>query len=158
MRIWVNYLKPGLGYLWMITALLASVAGLANLGAIEEVLFIKRGFQVTENWGGGRTDSVIIHDKYRTVIHQPVFAGLWSETDRGFIKIDWIGEPELPVRIAEAVDYDHDNRTDFIIKLNTVDNEVEFQSNQGRNLRPADEKVLVFNKSRSLRINIRRGR
>lgn len=156
MRIWANYLKPWLGYIWVIAAILVSVMGFVNLESVAEVLIIKRGFQVTENWRGGKVDSVKVHDGYQTIIHQPVFDGLLSKKSRGFIRIDWTSEQELPVKIVEAIDYNHDGRVDFIIRLNTSNNIVDFHSYHGRNLALADEKVLVFEGSRSLRIRINR--
>lgn len=156
MRIWINYLKPWLGYIWAAAAILVSVTGFVNLGSIADVFVIKSGFQVTENWRGGQVDSVKVHDGYQTIIHQPVFEGLLNETNRGFIRIDWTSDPALPVEIVEAVDYDHDGRIDFTIRLNTSNNTVDFRSYHGCNFMLADEKVLVFDSSRSLRIKIHR--
>lgn len=156
MKIWANYLKPWLGYIWVIAAIFVSIIGLINQGSIAEVFIIQRGYQVTENWRGGKVDSVKVHDGYQTIIHQPVFEGLLTKKSHGFIRIDWTSEQELPAKIVEVVDYNHDGRVDFIIRLNTSNNTVDFHSYHGRNLALMDEKVLVFERSRSLRIKIHR--
>lgn len=135
-----------------------SMVGFSNQGPLME--FIQHNFQVTENWRGGRINSIKLHNGYRTIIHQPVFEGLLTETDRGFIRIDWISDSEhgLPDKIVETFDYNHDGRIDFKIRLNTSNNTVVFYSCHGPDLALSGEKVLVFEKSRSLRINIPRRR
>jgi len=154
----VNVLKLWLGYIWVITALAVSITGFMNLESVAEVLFVKGGFQVTENWRGGAIDSVKVHEDYRTIIHEPVFAGLLTEKKQGFIRIDWVSDQGLPDIIVEAVDYNSDGRVDFTMELNTIDNRVNFHSKQSKDFTLMDEKLLVFDKSRSIRIKIKRRR
>lgn len=155
---WVKNLKPWLGYIWMVAALTVSIIGFLNMESVAEVLIVRRGFQVTENWRGGEIGSVKVHEDYRTIFHEPVFEGLLTEKKSGFIRIDWTSDQRLPVKIVEAVDYDLDGKVDFTIRFNTSDNKVDFHSNQGRDFRLADEKLLVLDKSRSLRIKIKEQR
>lgn len=151
-------LKPWLGYSWLITALTVSITGFMNLESVAEVLFVKGGFQVTENWRGGAIDYVKVHEDYQTIVHQPVSAGLLTEKGQGFIRIDWVSAQGLPEIIFEAVDYDSDGRVDFTMELNTIDNRVNFHSERSKDFMLMDEKLLVFEESRSIRIKIKRHR
>ncbi len=152
---WIKKLKLWLGYIWMVAALSLSIIGFINLESVAEVLIVRRGFQITENWRGGKISSVGEHGDYRTIFHEPVFEGWLTEKKRGFIRIDWTSDKRLPVRIIETVDYDRNGKVDFTIRLNTSDNKVDFHSNRGKDFMIADEKLLVFDKSRSLRIKIK---
>ena len=155
---WVKFLKPWLGCTWVVTAIVIAIAGFSNPGPFMN--FFNRRFQVTENWRGGKINSVKFHEGYRTIVHQPVFEGLLTETGRGFVRIDWASENEcrLPDVIVETFDYNNDGKIDFKIRLNTFKNTVVFHSYCGPDLTLSDEKVLVFDKSRSLRINIHKRR
>lgn len=154
MNTWTEHFKTGLAYTWAIAAIFLSVMGLVNLGAIAKTFFIETGFRVTENWRSDAIATEQTHPGYRTVIYQPVFAGWLAKPNRGFLRIDWVQDPAFPVVINEAVDLDHDQRTDFTLRLNTRTNTVDFHSCHGRSLRLAEEKVLVHPNSRSLRIYI----
>lgn len=154
MRMWTKYLKTGLGYVWALAAIYLSVIGTVNGETIAEAFFVKTGFRVTENWRSGQVLAEQTHPGYRTVIYQPVFPDWLAKPGQGIVRIDWIPEPDLPVIINEAIDLDRDQQTDFTLRLNTRTNTVHFHSCQGRSLRLADEKVLIFKNSRSLRINI----
>lgn len=151
-------LKPWLGYIWLITVLAVSITGFMNMESVAEVLFVKGGFQVTENWRGGDIAHVKVHEAYQTIIHRPVFAGLLTEKNQGFIRIDWVSAQGLPEIILEAVDYDSDGRADFTLELNTIDNRVQLHSERNKDFILMDKKLLVFEESRSIRVKIKRRR
>lgn len=145
-----------LGYTWVILAIFISVMGFVNMQTFENWIIDESGLKVSENWTGGEIDSVIEHRNYQTIVHQPVFAGLLSERNKGFIQIEWIPSGCLPNYINETFDYDRDHQIDFSIFLDTVNNTVSLTPYTNRVISVKDQEVYVFEGSRAIRVNIRK--
>jgi hypothetical protein len=54
------------------------------------------------------TANTVSHNRYQTVIHEPVFMGLLRKTRDGFGQADWTPRETAPARIDEEVGYDRD--------------------------------------------------
>ena len=65
---------------------------------------------------------------YDTLVHRPVFDGIFGETKTGFIQIDWTSDSgKLPSEISEKIDYNQDGKDDFAVNLNTLENKAHLE-------------------------------
>jgi hypothetical protein len=151
-----HIIKSFLGYAWVTLAIMVSIIGFKDMEKFEQLLVPKTGFQVSENWKGGKVDYIKDHGNYQTIVHQPVFAGLISESKNGFMQIDWTGSDNLHHDIYEKFDYDHDRRMDFSIQLNTLNNTASLKPFSNQDISIADQEVLVYGKSRTIRVYIKK--
>ena len=116
-------LKSILGYM---AAILASFIVLATFFGNDYFSYkfaSATGIHVSPWYTGGEIVKVIEHDTYRTIIHRPVYDGLMGERREGFIQIKWQSTAGLPPVIHETVDYDGDNKADFLVTLDTATGE-----------------------------------
>lgn len=146
--------KSLLGYAWVILAVFISIMGFINMPTFTNWIIDESGLKVSENWTGGEIDSVIEHQNYQTIVRRPVFAGFFSERNKGFIQIEWIASGSLPKYINETFDYDHDHQIDFAIFLDTVNNSVSLTPYTNRVRSVKDQEVYVFERSRAIRVNL----
>ena len=116
-------LKSILGYT---AAVLASVIVLATFFGNDYFSYkfaSATGIKVSPRYTGGEVVKVVEHDTYRTIIHRPVYDGLMGERREGFIQVKWQSASRLPPIIHETVDYDGDNKADFLVTLDTATGE-----------------------------------
>lgn len=116
----MDRVKSILGYTAAVLALFVVLATFMGNRYFSHKLVSATGIKVSPWYTGGEIVKVVEHDTYRTFIHRPVFDGLISERQEGFIQINWESRTGLPPVIRENVDYDGDNRADFIVTLNTA--------------------------------------
>jgi hypothetical protein len=107
----------------MLIVVLATFMGM-NFWAAKLVAITK--VKISPRFTGGEVRETIDHGTYQTLIHQPVFDGLLGPTSKGFVQVVWKSELPLPKAIEEAVDYDHDGKADFLVKINTETLEARF--------------------------------
>lgn len=74
--------------------------------------------KINEWHSGGEVVKEIKMENYTLNIRKPVFNALIGERKKGFVQIDWIGV--LPEMLNDTIDYDNDNKNDFVIQINTV--------------------------------------
>jgi len=113
-------LKSILGYT---AAFLATVIVLATFMGNEYFSYrfaSATGIKVSPRYTGGEVMKVVEHGTYRTIIHRPVYDGLLGEREDGFIQIKWESLAGLPPLIRETVDYDGDDKADFLVTLDSA--------------------------------------
>lgn len=98
------------------------------------------------------------HGSYHTHIHRPVFDGLFWEKRTGFVQIDWKTDQPLPEKIEEKVDFDRDGNTDFQVTLDTQANTAMLTPFDSRVVSLSKEELLVFERSRTVRIVLKQAR
>ncbi len=152
----LRIIKSFLGYIWAVLAICITIICFVNMQTLENWITNESGLKVSDNWTGGKIESVIEHQNYQTILHQPVFPGLFSKSKRGFIQIDWTTSDILPSYIEESFDFNHDNQIDFSIYLDTINNTAELTPYSNRIISIKDQEVLVFDNSRTIRVNINR--
>ena len=116
-------LKTILSYTAAALAIFVVLATFLGNGYFSHKLVSATGIRVSPWFTGGEIISAIEHDTYMTLIHRPVFDGLVSERKEGFIQINWESRTALPAVIQEAVDFNGDDKADFLVTLNTVTGE-----------------------------------
>jgi hypothetical protein len=112
-------LKTILGYTAAVLAMFVVLTTFLGNSYFSNKLVSATGIKVSPWYTGGEIVKVVEHDTYMTLIHRPVFDGLIGERQEGFIQINWKSRTGLPQVIQETVDYDGDNRADFLVTLNT---------------------------------------
>jgi len=112
--------KTILGYTAAAFAMLVVLATFLGNSYFSHKLVSATGLKVSPWYTGGEIVQVVEHDTYKALIHRPVFDGLIGERQEGFIQINWESRTGMPPVIRETADYDGDNKTDFIVILDTV--------------------------------------
>ncbi len=112
--------KSVIGYTWGACAVLIVLACFIGSDYFSHRLAAATGVTISPWFSGGEVVATMEHGTYRTLIHRPVFDGLFSEWQDGFIQVQWEPHQALPARIEEAIDYNGDGKTDFAIVLDTA--------------------------------------
>ena len=115
----MNKLKGFLGYIWALFAFFIVLATFVGYDTLPGKLASATGLTVSPWFTGGEIVRTIDHGAYKTHIHRPVFDGLIGEREKGFIQLNWEPSAGLPPVIREKIDYDGDQREDFLITLDT---------------------------------------
>ena len=92
------------------------------------------------------------HGSYRTIVHRPVFDGLFAERSSGFVQVDWEPTTALPGVIEETVAAD--GRGKFRVRLDTQTGKAELLESS-----PEVKGLLVASPLRSgwaVRVDLRR--
>jgi hypothetical protein len=108
-----------LGYLWAISAFFIVLATFIGNDYLSRKLAAETGVTVSARYSGGEIIRVIDHGAYKTYIHRPVFDGLISETNNGFIQINWEPFAGLPSVLSETITFDGNGKDDCFITLDT---------------------------------------
>jgi hypothetical protein len=146
--------KSILGYSWAIMAVPVAFLIVFSSPLISDGLFGKDGVKVTDRLSGGEVREILEKEDYSIYLHEPVFDGFFFERDTGFVQIDFISQTELPLNIEEDIDYDSDNKTDFIISINTQSNEYELTPVSQKVKELSDEEVYVLENRRTIRVEL----
>jgi hypothetical protein len=149
-------LRTILGYLWATLTIPLIAVGMSSISFFEGQLG-QLGLHVSARWSGGEVVQTIEHDSYHTLIHRPVFDGLFWQNPEGFVQIDWRSDRELPARIDETVDFDRDGREDFQVQLDTRGNTAQLIRYDQRVLSLVWGDVLVFENGRTVRVEVLAG-
>ncbi len=137
-------LKAAGGYTMAAAALVIVFVAFAGNDALSNLLARSTGVTVSPWYSGGEVVETIDHGTYRTLIHRPVFDGLFSDRSGGFIQIDWRGEPPWPQQLQDSVDYDRDGSPDLIVNLDTGTLKANV-STQDRSVRGIEETYRLQN-------------
>ncbi len=111
------------GFVWAACAVLVVLACFIGSDYFSQRLAAATGVKISPWFSGGEIAATTEHGTYRTLIHRPVFDGLISERQDGFLQVRWEPHQALPARIEEAIDYNGDGTTDFTIVLDTTSGE-----------------------------------
>lgn len=113
-------IKPIIGYAWAACAVLVVLACFIGSDYFSHRLAAATGITISPWFSGGEVAATTEHGTYRALIHRPVFDGLFSERQDGFVQIKWEPHQALPATITETIDYNGDGATDFTIVLDTT--------------------------------------
>jgi hypothetical protein len=127
------------GYIWAVVCTIIAVVTFMQRPYFASALATKSGVTISPRFSGGETRWIVAHAGYRTLIHRPVFDGLFSEREKGFVQVNWEPRTGLPRMITEEIDYDGDGRADFRIMLDTITG--------GSSLRAYDVSVISVDRS-----------
>ena len=75
--------------------------------------------KINPNYTGGELARQFISAGCTLEIRKPVFDGLFRERNYGFVQIDWRGN--IPVEIADSIDYNLDEIPDFRIMIDRME-------------------------------------
>jgi hypothetical protein len=144
-----------LGYSWAALCLVIILATFIGLGSWAQGLASVTGVQVSPWFSGGEVVRTIDHDSYKTLVHRPVFDGLFSERAQGFVQVDWVAAPHrsLPAELRERFDVDGDGKPDAAVSVETASSTTRLETLQPWVL-GADE-LIVAEQDRILRIRLR---
>jgi hypothetical protein len=116
-------LKTILGYTAAVLALFVVLTTFLGNSYFSNKLVSATGIKVSPRYTGGEIVKVVENGTYRTIIHRPVYDGLLGEREEGFIQVKWESIAGLPPMIRETIDYDGDNKADFLVTLDTATGE-----------------------------------
>lgn len=112
-------LKAALGYTMAAAAFIIVIVTFIGNNALSRIFARTTGITVSPRYSGGEVVKTVDRGTYKSLIHRPVFDGLFSDRSAGFIQVDWHGQPPWPRKLEEAVDYDSDGTVDFVVTLDT---------------------------------------
>jgi hypothetical protein len=115
----MNRLKSVAGYLWAVFALFVVLATFLANDSLSSRFASSTGLVVSPRYTGGEVVRIIDHGTYKTLVHRPVFDGLIAEKKEGFVQINWEAVAETPPIIQEKIDFNGDEKDDFLITLDT---------------------------------------
>jgi len=148
-------LKAILGIVWAAAALPIVLGGFFGMDRCARQLVASTGIHISPWFTGGEAVRTTVHGGWQTIVHRPVFDGLFRDRPSGFIQVDWkpTGQAPLPQSIEESEDLDGDGSPDVRIVLDTrADHAEVFSLNQ----RPASLRE-VFNMGtwRAVRVEVK---
>lgn len=150
----MNRLKSILGHTWAILALPIILATFMGLDFWAKSLAKVTDVKISPWFSGGEIIRTLVHENYMTMLHRPVFDGLFGERKVGFIQINWVPLSEdLPPVINEEIDIEGDGKSDFRIQLNTLTNSVSFMDHSDRII--GIEAVYNLDRERAVRFRLR---
>jgi hypothetical protein len=129
------------------------LATFVGLGVWEKALATGTGIHVSPRFTGGEVRQTIDHGTYRTMLHRPVFDGLVSERENGFVQIDWVPQEKisLPALLEEEFDIDGNGSIDCSVRLEGVKAKLLSRAPWVLDLEP----VVEADAERILRIRLR---
>jgi hypothetical protein len=109
-----------MGYAWAVLAFFIVVGTFLGNNILGGKLAHGTGIKVSPRFTGGEVVATIEHGGYRTLIHRPVFDGLFAPRREGFIQVNWESARALPAVIQEPVTVAPDRSQWFTIRLDTA--------------------------------------
>jgi len=122
-------LKGILGYSWAFLTIFIVLATFIGNDYFSGKLASATDIKISPWFSGGEIIKTIDHGAYKTYIHRPVFDALIGERRKGFIQLKWEPYAGLPPVVQETIDYNDDNRADFLITLNTQTGDTTLSAN-----------------------------
>ena len=118
------------GTIWALMAMILILILFPGLnsfsGSFAKLPFMK----LNPNYSGGEVAKEIVSENYTIGIRKPVFDGLTGQKNRGFVQIDWRGN--IPDEIADTIDYNLDQKADFLVRINRGTSATEITSFNGK--------------------------
>lgn len=124
----MNTLKSIGGYLWAVAALITVLALFLRMDVLEDRLVAMTGLRISPWMTGGEVARTIERPGYKVIIHRPVFQGLISERENGFVQVDVHRRDQaaatlptaVPKMIEETIDYNGDGVAYFTLTIDTA--------------------------------------
>jgi len=118
----MNKLKTIAGITWALAGLILIIILFPGLNGFSGSLAKMSFMKINPNLTGGEVATENVVNGCTLAIRRPVFDGLIREKDQGFVQIDWRGK--LPETINDTIDYNKDDKPDFVVGIKPADNSV----------------------------------
>jgi hypothetical protein len=119
-----------LGFIWAAICLLLVLIMFPGLNNFSQQLAKLPFMKINPKFSGGDVATTIEYNTYTMNIHKPVFASLIGESSKGFVQLDWNWTDSIPVRVTDTIDYNMDNKMDFIIGIDPSTEDIQIVSLQ----------------------------
>ena len=106
-----------LGFAWAAVCLLIVLIMFPGLDGFSKQMAKLPFMKINPLYSGGDVVTTVASERYSVMIHEPVFAALIGESSKGFVQLDWNWTDSIPVPVTDTIDFDMDNRMDFIIGI-----------------------------------------
>jgi hypothetical protein len=117
-----------LGFVWAVICLVIVLMMFPGLNSCSRQLAKLPFMKINPSLSGGDVAATIDYDSYTINIHKPVFEALIGESSRGFVQLDWNWNDSIPVPVTDTIDFNMDNETDFIIKIDPSNENLQIVS------------------------------
>jgi hypothetical protein len=124
-------LKITAGLIWAFLCLILIIILFPGLNSFSAAASKLPFMKINPNYTGGEVAGRFISPGCTLVVRKPVFDGLFGNRNKGFVQLDWRGD--LPVKIADTIDYNFDGVQDFGIAIDRI--------NQKTSIDPVNSKV-----------------
>lgn len=141
-----------IGYTVAIITIPLTMATFMGMNFFSHQLVEITGLKVSPWSTGGEVVKTIEHGQYRTLLHRPVFDGLFTKKSEGFIQIDWEPGSSLPATIVEDVDYNGDGIIDFQVAYNTQTNTAQLTADNSAVI--SLQGSYILKERRAVRVNL----
>jgi hypothetical protein len=111
-------LKIIAGITWAFICLIIIIVLFPGLNSFSASAARLPFMKINPNYTGGEIAYQIIETSCTLDVRRPVFDGLLSEKNKGFVQIDWKGN--VPENISDTIDYNRDNNPDFKIAIDRI--------------------------------------
>jgi hypothetical protein len=118
------------GTIWALLAMILILILFPGLNSFSDSAAKLHFMKLNPNYSGGEVAKQIYCGNYSYDIRKPVFDGLTGQKSTGFIQIDWRGK--IPDEISDTIDYDLDQKADFLIRVNRDATRTEIISFNGK--------------------------
>jgi len=106
--------------MWASACLVLIPAMFVGENTLVPALARATGIHVSARFTGGEVISAEERPGYKTLIHRPVFDGLFGKRSTGFIQVDFVRTAAFPPEFEQAVSYDENGTHSFTIKIKTA--------------------------------------
>jgi hypothetical protein len=113
-----------LGYIWAGICLLTVLIMFTGLDSFSKQLARLPFMKINPIYSGGEVIKKIETSDYTIELHEPVFESLIGESKEGFVQMEWIWKDTMPESVRDTIDYNNDNKNDFIIHIKTGSKEI----------------------------------
>lgn len=120
----MDSIKKIAGYSWGVIAFVIVLVTFPASHGLEERFVQATGLTISPRMNGGEVQQTLDRGAYAVEIHRPVFDGLISERENGFILIRVRRTGEVPAVIEEKVDYRGEGKDAFSFRIDTSTSQV----------------------------------
>jgi hypothetical protein len=111
------------GITWALICLALILILFPGLGSFSATVSKLPFMKINPNYSGGPIAGQVVSPCCTLEIRKPVFDGLFSERNIGFIQLDWHGD--LPDFLTDTVDFNFDSIPDFSVKVDRKTSKTE---------------------------------
>jgi len=104
------------GICWAFAGLIVILVLFPSLNGLSTTVSKLPFMKINPRYTGGEIASVVTEKNCTIDVRRPVFNGLVSERQTGFVQVDWKGQ--VPEIINDTIDYNNDGKKDMIITIN----------------------------------------
>jgi hypothetical protein len=117
-----------LGLGWLAVVMYFGISMFMGNEAWVGKIFIDQNIETNKKFTGGDPLKEVENQDYTTVIHEPVYTGIFTHSKEPFIQVDWLSHSELPPLIEETLDITGDDIPDISVKIDTKALSIEYEA------------------------------